>query len=104
ELIDCAQTLFLTTGYDATTIADIIARAGVSKGGFYHHFLSKEDLLDALIARMTEAIIANARDVLEDDGLDALAKLNRFFARSQAWKAQSASTLWPLVSPIFRPE
>jgi AcrR family transcriptional regulator len=28
-------------------VADIIGKAGVSKGGFYHHFTSKEELLEA---------------------------------------------------------
>jgi AcrR family transcriptional regulator len=93
ELVDCAQALFFSKGYEATTIADILARAGVSKGGFYHHFQSKEELLDALIERMTETIIANARDILDDTKLDALAKLNRFLARSQQWKAETAPAM-----------
>ena len=37
--------LFAANGYDATSVAQVIARAGVAKGGFYHHFASKEDLL-----------------------------------------------------------
>jgi AcrR family transcriptional regulator len=93
ELVDCAQALFFSKGYEATTIADIMARAGVSKGGFYHHFQSKEELLDALIARMTETIIANGRDILDDAKLDALTKLNRFLARSQQWKAETARAM-----------
>ncbi|MBL6936977.1 MAG: TetR/AcrR family transcriptional regulator [Alphaproteobacteria bacterium] len=104
ELIDCAQALFLTKGYDGTTVADIIARAGVSKGGFYHHFLSKEDLLDALIARMTRQAIAEAEDVLSDPTLDALTKLNRFLDRSQQWKLQSAPALRAIVAVLVKPE
>lgn len=104
ELIDCAQALFLTKGYEGTTVADIIARAGVSKGGFYHHFLSKEDLLDALIARMTRQAIADAEDVLGDPSLDALTKLNRFLVRSQQWKLQSAPALRTIVAVLMKPE
>ncbi len=103
ELIDCAQELFLAKGYEETTVADIIAQAGVSKGGFYHHFLSKEELLEALVARMTEAIIANARDVLDDDKLDALTKLNRFLARGQQWKVRAAPELRGLYSLVASP-
>lgn len=104
ELIDCAQALFLTKGYDNTTVADIIVRAGVSKGGFYHHFLSKEDLLDALIARMTRQAIAEAEDVLSDTKLDALTKLNGFLNRSQQWKLQSAPALKAIVVVLVKPE
>jgi AcrR family transcriptional regulator len=104
ELIDCAQALFLTKGYESTTVADIIARAGVSKGGFYHHFLSKEDLLDALIARMTRQAIAQGEDVLGDPTLDALTKLNRFLDRSQQWKLQSAPALRAIAAVLVKPE
>ncbi len=103
ELVDCAQALFFSKGYEATTIADIIARAGVSKGGFYHHFLSKEDLLDALIERITETLIANARDILEDETLDALTKLNRFMARNQQWKADAAPAMRRLYAVFADP-
>ena len=51
ELIDCAQRLFLTRGYERTTINDVIAATGLSKGAFYHHFRAKEDLLEAIAAR-----------------------------------------------------
>jgi len=104
ELVDCARALFFTKGYEATTVADIIARAGVSKGGFYHHFLSKEELLDAMVAQITAEIVAAAQDVLADGSLDALTKLNRFLLRGQEWKVQSAPALWALVSVLFKPE
>jgi AcrR family transcriptional regulator len=103
ELVDCAQALFFTKGYESTTVADIIARAGVSKGGFYHHFLSKEELLDALIERITAAILANASDVLEDGKLDALSKLNRFFERTLQWKAEATPAWRGLVPVLFNP-
>ena len=40
-----AQHLFETRGFAATTVDDIVSRAGVAKGAFYHHFESKEILL-----------------------------------------------------------
>src|SRR6185437_776110 len=51
ELLDCAQGLFLTRGYDQTTVNDVIAATGLSKGAFYHHFRAKEDLLEAIADR-----------------------------------------------------
>jgi AcrR family transcriptional regulator len=103
ELVDCAEALFFTRGYDNTTVADIIIRAGVSKGGFYHHFASKEELLDALIERWTAEIIAAGRDVLEDTSLDALTKLNRFLARGQQWKLQAAPQMRSIHDALFHP-
>lgn len=103
ELVDCAEALFLSKGYDETTVADIIERARVSKGGFYHHFESKEELLDALIERMTQAIVANARDVLEDENLDALTKLERFFRRSEQWKVKALPGLRGITMAALDP-
>lgn len=104
ELIDCAEALFFEKGYDATTVADILARARLSKGAFYHHFESKEELLDALTDRITRSMIASARDILEDETLDALTRLNRFLARGGQWKRQTAPRLSVVYATIFKPE
>ncbi len=45
-----AQKLFSLNGFLSTGINDIIAAAGTSKGGFYNHFASKEELFYAVLA------------------------------------------------------
>ena len=45
RVLDAAVDLFAKQGYDGTSVAQVIAKAGVAKGGFYHHFASKEELL-----------------------------------------------------------
>jgi len=49
RVLTSAEELFATKGYAATSVQDIIDKAEVSKGGLYHHFTSKEDILDALL-------------------------------------------------------
>lgn len=44
HILDAAGELFAESGYDATSVADICARAGVTKGAFYHHFESKQSI------------------------------------------------------------
>lgn len=53
KILDVSQRLFLEKGYDNTTIQDIVDElGGLSKGAIYHHFKSKEDIMDALGDRM----------------------------------------------------
>lgn len=49
ELIELALDLFMEKGYENTTITDIMRASGLSKGGLYHYFSSKEEILDAVI-------------------------------------------------------
>lgn len=53
KILDVSQRLFLEKGYDSTTIQDIVEElGGLSKGAIYHHFRSKEEIMDALANRM----------------------------------------------------
>lgn len=104
EILDSAQALFFEQGYERTTVNDVIARVGISKGGFYHHFSAKEDLLEAITARLAEDAVARVRDILDDASLDALARLNGFLARSRQMKIADAPRLRAAFDVIFRPE
>jgi len=44
KLLDAALTVIRTKGYSATTVDDICNAAGVTKGSFFHHFKSKDEL------------------------------------------------------------
>lgn len=53
KILDVAHRLFLEKGYDHTTIQDIVDHLdGLSKGAVYHHFKSKEEIMDAVSDRM----------------------------------------------------
>ena len=53
RMLDAAQKLFLEKGYDHTTIQDIVDELGdLPKGAVYHHFKSKEEIMDAVGDRM----------------------------------------------------
>jgi AcrR family transcriptional regulator len=55
-LINSAIELFATRGYDATTIEQISAAAGVAPRTFFHHFATKDDILfDGYAERLQEA-------------------------------------------------
>ncbi len=53
KILDAALKLFLEKGYEETTILDIVNEmGGLTRGAFYHHFKSKEEVLDALGDKM----------------------------------------------------
>lgn len=58
SILNCSLELFSKDGYDATSVAEICQQAGVSKGAFYHHFPSKQDLFLALMTRWLEEVDA----------------------------------------------
>src|SRR5690554_908141 len=88
QLLDCAGALFAEKGYDATTIAEVIQAAEVSKGGFYHHFDSKEALLEGLAVRFTEETLTDIATVLSDEEIDPFCKLDRVLRQARAQKAR----------------
>jgi TetR/AcrR family transcriptional repressor of nem operon len=49
KLLDAGQRLMLSGGYTATTVDQVCAEAGVTKGSFFHHFRSKEGFGQALL-------------------------------------------------------
>lgn len=79
ELIEAAEALFLTRGYEQTSVRDIVARAGVAKGLFYYYFDSKDAVLDAIAARYIGALAGIVEAVAGRDDLDAIGKIRRIF-------------------------
>ena len=53
-IVEKADALFYEGGFEATSFAHIAAAVGISRGNFYHHFKTKDDILDAVIARRME--------------------------------------------------
>ena len=54
KILDVSMRLFTEQGYEHTTIQDIVDALGMSKGAIYHHFKSKEDILDRINDRYYE--------------------------------------------------
>lgn len=75
RILDAALTAIRTKGYGATTVDDICALAGVTKGSFFHHFDSKQDLAVAAaqhFAEMADSLFAAAPYRCLTDPLDRL--------------------------------
>lgn len=78
RILDTSMDLFLRKGYDNTTIQDIVDELGdLSKGAIYHHFKSKEEIIEAVIPRIykgSEGDFLEREEMTYENGLDKLKK------------------------------
>jgi AcrR family transcriptional regulator len=96
RILDAAVDLFAEQGYDGTSVAEVIARAGVAKGGFYHHFASKEDLLYEVYGDLISRQLAGLDEILAR-GLPAAQTLRALIVDlvvSTAGSAKQALVFW----------
>lgn len=75
EILETALKLFVSKGYEKTSTNDIMVALNLSRGGLYHHFGSKEEILDTAIKTFFEAEILRIRNVLDDEKKKATEKL-----------------------------
>lgn len=68
EILDAAQHLFTAKGVHATSMEDILKEVGIAKGTLYYHFRSKEEILRAIIERITLRVVDRARAIADEDG------------------------------------
>jgi len=80
DILDAAQRLIFTKGYERMTIQDILADLRISSGAFYHYFASKPAVLEALAERMQDEMEQRVLPIVRDPHLPAGEKLSRFFA------------------------
>lgn len=86
EILDVAQRLVYTKGYEQMAIRDILDEIQISKGAFYHYFDSKPDLLEALVDRIRQELEKLLIPIIQDPALPALKKIQHFFDTSGRWK------------------
>lgn len=83
RILDAAMYLFLEKGYDNTTIQDIVDALGnLSKGAIYHHFKSKEDIIEAVIPRLYESSDNQLLEIKESSSYTGLEKLKKVMIMS----------------------
>ena len=64
QLLEATQRLLLERGYEAAALDDVCTRAGVTKGGLFYHFESKEQLAAAAIERFYGQLIDKGRHAM----------------------------------------
>jgi len=85
-ILDVAQRLIYTRGYEQMTIQDLLDDLQISKGAFYHYFDSKQAVLEALTERIGEEALQILLPIVHDPLLPALEKFQRYLATANRWK------------------
>ena len=75
EILDVAEQLFAVRGFDNTSTNDIINEIGIARGTLYHHFKSKEEILDAVIDRITGTLMREAEAIAANQQIPLLDRL-----------------------------
>ena len=90
ELLDAALELFYESGYDETSINDIINKVGVTKGAFYYHFKSKDEVLDTIALQQAEEMVeVFVRVAADENDKNSLEKINRIISVMQEYRSET---------------
>lgn len=77
EILDAAEMLFGTKGFDNTSTGDILEAVGIARGTLYYHFKSKEEILDGVIERMTNRLMQDAKEIARNKELPMLERFTK---------------------------
>ena len=103
-ILDVAQQLIYTRGYEQMTIQDMLDGLRISKGAFYHYFDSKQAVLEALVERLGEEVVQLLLPIVHDPALGALEKLRRFFPTLARWKTARKDFILALMHILYADE
>ncbi|MEM1060343.1 MAG: TetR/AcrR family transcriptional regulator [Verrucomicrobiota bacterium] len=99
RILQAAAGLFRQRGYNNTSVDDVMAKAGLTVGGFYAHFKSKQDLF----AHALEHAAREGRSALEEgtEGLHAADRLKAYVARYLSREHLAAVDRGCLLPPLL---
>ncbi|WP_166906670.1 TetR family transcriptional regulator KstR2 [Mycobacterium sp. DL440] len=81
ELLDLAATMFAERGLKATTVRDIADSAGILSGSLYHHFKSKEQMVEEVMRDFLDWLFARYLEILDEES-SPLGRLTGLFMAS----------------------
>jgi AcrR family transcriptional regulator len=99
-ILDAAQRLVLSKGYERLTVQDLLDDLQISKGAFYHYFDSKPAVIEALSERLVSASVEALAPIVANPKLGASSKLKRFFAEIIRWKS-ARQKLFVAMLPVW---
>lgn len=103
-ILDTAQRLIFIQSYEQMSIQDVLDALHISKGAFYYYFDSKPALLEALVARMQDEVLALLRPITDDTHTSARERLGRFFPVLARWKTDRKGFVLEVARVLYSDE
>lgn len=100
-ILAAARRLFFEKGYEAATIQDILSTLAIAKGTLYHHFRSKEQILDGLVRQMSETVLNSLDPVLNNPQLSPAQKLEALFRQGATAKLENFDILKATIQVLY---
>ena len=104
KILQTAESLFCRYGYETTSIQDILDMLHTSKGSFYHHFVSKEALLEEICRNRVSSANAQLSWIGMPGGVTPAAKLNRLFSDMIPFSGEKLAFLMMIIRVFGLPE
>jgi len=97
QILDTAESLFAEHGYEATSVQDILDVLHLSKGSFYHHYESKEQVLQKICEYRAELASRRLETELPEDGLE---RMNTLLKQMIPFQGEGLTFL-KMILPVF---
>jgi len=101
RILERARQLFFSIGYDKTSVQRIIDDVGIAKGTFYHHFKTKEQLLDELTDRLVQSEVVKTNEAILLSDMTALEKFNNMVSKHGDWKSNHFDLLYTVLKAYY---
>ena len=99
QILDTAERLFTSKGFEATSVQDILDEMRLSKGSFYHHYATKEDVLRKICERRAEQTAPKA-DEQDGTSRNGLQRMDFYLHEMIPFHGEGMVFL-KMISPVF---
>jgi len=100
RILDSAYKLFCECGYEKTSVQKIVDASDTSKGGFYHHFKTKEDVVEAIAHNFVAALEKKQQTKLQDASKSVFSRINSIYREVIEYK-KTIIVDWPGITKML---
>lgn len=104
DIMLAAEKLFYENGYENTSVQDMLNAMDLSKGGFYHHFESKEAVMAAICEEKTQEMYDDAIAMAKVENFSATDRLNELFRKANPLSHSDENYISMLLNAMYAQE